>query len=141
MPKGVKVSHNSIVVNTDVIEVIGLYPTPNDVYLSYLPYAHIMETLIITVVFNHGVQVGIYNGNAGKLQEDFELLRPTAICAVPRIFQRIYDGINNKLKNLLTLIRKIFETSIKLKIKDYFEIGLLKLCYKNIFYVIHFHVK
>ena len=32
LPKGVKVSHNSIVVNTDVIEVIGLYPTPNDVY-------------------------------------------------------------------------------------------------------------
>ena len=48
-----------------------------------------METLIITVVLNHGVQVGIYNGNAGNLQEDFELLRPTAICAVPRIFQRI----------------------------------------------------
>ena len=96
LPKGVKVSHNSIVVNTDVIEVIGLYPTPNDVYLSYLPYAHIMETLIITVVFNHGVQVGIYNGNAGKLQEDFELLR------------------------------KIFETAMKIKIKDYNETGILK---------------
>ena len=126
LPKGVKVSHNSIVVNTDVIEVIGLYPTPNDVYLSYLPYAHIMETLIITVVFNHGVQVGIYNGNAGKLQEDFELLRPTAICAVPRIFQRIYDGINNKLKNESTLVKKIFETAMKIKIKDYNETGILK---------------
>ena len=126
LPKGVKVSHNSIVVNTDVIEVIGLYPTPNDVYLSYLPYAHIMETLIITVVFNHGVQVGIYNGNAGKLQEDFELLRPTAICAVPRIFQRIYDGINNKLKKESTLVKKIFETAMKIKIKDYNETGILK---------------
>ena len=78
LPKGVKVSHRNVVVNTDVIEVIGLYPTPNDVYLSYLPYAHIMETLIITVVLNHGVQVGIYNGNAANLVEDFELLRPTA---------------------------------------------------------------
>ena len=65
-----------------------------------------METLIITVVFNHGVQVGIYNGDASKLQEDFELLRPTAICAVPRIFQRIYEGINNKLKNESNLVRK-----------------------------------
>ena len=54
LPKGVKVSHNSIVVNTDLIEVIGLYPTPNDIYLSYLPYAHIMVKLIITIVFNHG---------------------------------------------------------------------------------------
>ena len=126
LPKGVKVSHNSIVVNTDVIEVIGLYPTPNDVYLSYLPYAHIMETLIITVVFNHGVQVGIYNGNAAKLQEDFELLHPTAICAVPRIFQRIYDGINSKLKNGPSLIKKIFDKAIKIKMKDYNETGILK---------------
>ena len=126
LPKGVKVSHNSIVVNTDVIEVIGLYPTPNDIYLSYLPYAHIMETLIITVVFNHGVQVGIYNGNAAKLQEDFELLHPTAICAVPRIFQKIYDGINSKLKNGPSLIKKIFDKAIKIKMKDYNETGILK---------------
>ena len=125
LPKGVKVSHNSIVVNTDVIEVIGLYPTPDDVYLSYLPYAHIMETLIITVVFNHGVQVGIYNGNAGRLVEDFEILRPTAICAVPRIFQRIYEAINNKLKHESCLIRKIFDKAMKIKIKDYNETGIL----------------
>ena len=126
LPKGVKVSHNSIVVNTDVIEVIGLYPTPNDVYLSYLPYAHIMETLIITVVFNHGVQVGIYNGNAGKLQEDFELLRPTAICAVPRIFQRIYDGINSKLNKYPSILKKIFDKALEIKIKEYNETGILK---------------
>ena len=126
LPKGVKVSHNSIVVNTDVIEVIGLYPTPNDVYLSYLPYAHIMETLIITVVFNHGVQVGIYNGNAAKLQEDFELLRPTAICAVPRIFQRIYEGINAKLKLESSFVRKLFDLGMKIKIRDYNETGILK---------------
>ena len=126
LPKGVKVSHNSIVVNTDVIEVIGLYPTPNDIYLSYLPYAHIMETLIITVVFNHGVQVGIYNGNAAKLQEDFEILHPTAICAVPRIFQRIYEGIQSKLKKEPLIVRKIFDIGMKIKIKEYNETGILK---------------
>ena len=126
LPKGVKVSHNSIVVNTDVIEVIGLYPTPNDVYLSYLPYAHIMETLIITVVFNHGVQVGIYNGNAANLREDFEILRPTAICAVPRIFQRIYEMINSQLKQEPLFIRKFFDIGMKIKIKDYNETGILK---------------
>ena len=126
LPKGVKVSHRNVVVNTDVIEVIGLYPTTNDVYLSYLPYAHIMETLIITVVLNHGVQVGIYNGNPANLVEDFELLRPTAICAVPRIFQRIYDGIQAKLAKRSYLVRKLFNQAINMKIKDYNETGILK---------------
>ena len=70
-----------------------------------------METLIITIVFNHGVQVGIYNGNAAKLEEDFELLHPTAICEVPRIFQHIYEGISNRLKMSLYLLEKylVFE--------------------------------
>ena len=124
-PKGVKVSHRNIVVNTDVIEVIGLYPTPKDVYLSYLPYAHIMETLIITVVLNHGVQVGIYNGNAANIVEDFQILKPTAICAVPRIFQRIYDTINAKLNKKPLIARKIFEKAINMKIKEYNETGIL----------------
>ena len=126
LPKGVKVSHRNVVVNTDVIEVIGLYPTHNDVYLSYLPYAHIMETLIITVVFNHGARVGIYNGDAAKLPEDFKLLKPTAICAVPRIFQRIYNVINEKLNEKPAIIRKIFNRAINIKIKDYNETGILK---------------
>ena len=104
LPKGVKVSHNSIVVNT----------------------AHIMETLIITVVFNHGVQVGIYNGNAGNLKEDFELLKPTAICAVPRIFQRIYEGINAQLNKENEIIKKIFNKALEIKLKDYNETGILK---------------
>ena len=125
LPKGVKVNHRSIAVNTDVIEVIGFYPNPSDLYYSFLPYAHIMETLIITVVFIHGAPVGIYNGNAGKMQEDLEILKPTAMCAVPRIFQRIYEGINNKLKQEPLIKRKIFEQAMKIKIKDYNETGIL----------------
>lgn len=126
LPKGVKISHKNIILNTDVIEIIGLYPTPKDVYLSYLPYAHIMETLIITVVFSRGARFGIYNGNAAKLQEDFEILRPTAICAVPRIFQRIYDGINAQLKKRSFFVRKLFEKGMEIKIKEYNETGILK---------------
>ena len=125
LPKGAKVSHRSIAVNTDVIEMIGFYPNANDLYYSFLPYAHIMETLIITVVFIHGAPVGIYNGNAGKMQEDLEILKPTAMCAVPRIFQRIYEGINNKVKQEPLIKRKIFELAMKIKIKDYNETGIL----------------
>ena len=126
LPKGVKVSHRNIAVNTDVLEIIGVYATAKDVYLSYLPYAHIMEALIITVVFNHGVPVGIYNGNAANLQEDLQILKPTAICAVPRIFQRIYDGINAKLKDRPYIVRKLFQKAMDIKIKDYNETGILK---------------
>ena len=45
---------------------------------------------------------------------------------MPRIFQRIYEGINNKLKNEPLLVRKIFDIGMKIKIKDYNQTGILK---------------
>ena len=35
-------------------------------YILYLSYTHIMETLIIIYAFIHGVPIGIYNGNASN---------------------------------------------------------------------------
>ena len=128
LPKGAKVSHRSIAVNTDVIEMIGFYPNANDLYYSFLPYAHIMETLIITYAFNHGVPIGIYNGNAELLVEDIQILKPTALCAVPKIFLRIYDAIKSKVNSLSNIKQKIFNQAIKIKMKDYMNTGL----YKNI---------
>ena len=89
-----------------------------------------METLIITYAFNHGVPIGIYNGSASKLIEDIQILKPTAICAVPRIFQRIFDAINEKVNSKPPIIRKIFKKAIDMKIKEYLETGM----YKNILF-------
>ena len=127
-PKGVMLTHKNIVVGTDVGEFIGLNATTKDLYISYLPYAHIMETFIITYAFNHGVAIGIYSGSTSKLVEDIQILKPTAICAVPRIFQRIYDAINNQVKSRSQIAQKIFQRAIEIKMKDYIETGM----YKNI---------
>ena len=129
-PKGVKLTHNNVVIGTDVGELIGLNATTKDLYISYLPYAHIMETLIITYAFNHGVPIGIYNGSASKLIEDIQILKPTALCAVPRIFQRIFDAINEKVNSKPPIIRKIFNKAIDMKIKEYQKTGM----YKNILF-------
>ena len=127
-PKGVKLTHKNIVVGTDVGELIGLNANSNDLYLSFLPYAHIMETLIITYAFNHGVPIGIYNGNTKLLVEDIQILKPTAICGVPKIFQRIYGAIQGKVDSLPWLKKRIFKQAIKIKMKDYENTGM----YKNI---------
>ena len=134
-PKGAKINHKSIILNSDVIEMLGLYPKTSDVYLSFLPYAHIMETLILGVLLSRGVQIGIYNGNAHKLLEDFQILKPTATCVVPRIFQRIYEGINAKLNQRSPIIKKIFNRAIDIKIRDYNETGSLKnILFDNLFF-------
>ena len=135
-PKGAKVSHNSIILNTDVIEMLGLYlDIETDSYLSFLPLAHIMETLIMAVLVSRGIPIGFYNGDAKKLIEDAQILHPTCMCGVPRIAQRIYDAINSNLKKMPTMIQRIFKKAIDLKINDYKEKGILtNLFWDNIIF-------
>ena len=135
-PKGAKVAHNSIILNTDVIEMLGLYlDIETDSYLSFLPLAHIMETLIMAVLVSRGIPIGFYNGDAKKLIEDAQILHPTCMCGVPRIAQRIYDAINSNLKKMPTMIQKIFKKAIDLKINDYKEKGILtNLFWDNIIF-------
>ena len=125
-PKGAKVSHNSIILNTDVIEMLGLFlKEDSDIYLSFLPLAHIMETLIMAVLVSRGIPIGFYNGNAKTLTEDAQLLHPTCMCGVPRIFQRIYDEINKTLDKKNPIVKTIFHKAMELKLKDYTEKGVL----------------
>ena len=125
-PKGAKVSHNSIILNTDVIEMLGLYlREDSDIYLSFLPLAHIMETLIMAVLVSRGIRIGFYNGDAKKLLEDAKILKPTCMCGVPRIFQRIFDGAQAKLKQMSPIIRRIFNKALDIKMRDYTEKGIL----------------
>ena len=125
-PKGAKVSHNSIILNTDVIEMLGLYlREESDIYLSFLPLAHIMETLIMAVLVSRGIPIGFYNGDAKKLMEDAQILHPTAMCGVPRIYQRVYEGIHETLKKYPEIVRKMFQKGMEIKMKDYQEKGIL----------------
>lgn len=49
LPKGAMIPHHSIMVEVDVIHSIGFYLNEDDCYLSFLPMAHIMETLIFVL--------------------------------------------------------------------------------------------
>jgi long-chain acyl-CoA synthetase len=65
---------------------------PSDVYISYLPLAHIYERANQIMGVYGGVAVGFYQGDVFKLMDDFAVLRPTIFCSVPRLYNRIYDG-------------------------------------------------
>ena len=68
--------------------------------------------MIITNEFNHGIKIGKYNESTSKILEDLQILRNTAICVVPRIFQRIYDGINSKVESKSTIVQKMFKRAM-----------------------------
>ncbi|WMV40637.1 hypothetical protein MTR67_034022 [Solanum verrucosum] len=114
-PKGVMISNNSIVtliagvkrflesVNEAVRYIFFLFAcvllTMNDVYLSYLPLAHIFDRAIEECFIRHGASIGFWRGDVKLLTEDLGELRPTVFCAVPRVLDRIYSGLQQKISS------------------------------------------
>ncbi|KAK6918229.1 AMP-dependent synthetase/ligase [Dillenia turbinata] len=110
-PKGVLISNESVI--TLITGAMHLLSSVNealsqdDVYMSYLPLAHIFDRVIEECFVFSGASIGFWRGDVKLLIEDVEELKPTIFCAVPRVLERIYSGLTAKvssggvLKNLL----------------------------------------
>lgn len=97
VPKGAMLSHAGMVASA-AGSLYGAELYPGDVYLSYLPLAHIYERMNLQALTHRGAAVGFYQGDVMKLMEDLEELRPTVFASVPRLYNRIYDRILGTVK-------------------------------------------
>nr|CAB3219799.1 long-chain-fatty-acid--CoA ligase 1 [Phallusia mammillata] len=97
-PKGVMLTHGNIVANQSGVYGTGkkefMHVDNNDVYISYLPLAHIFERLLAVQMQFVGASMGYYQGNVKLLLDDIAVLRPTCFPMVPRLVNRIYDKIH-----------------------------------------------
>ena len=80
---------------------------PEDVFLSYLPLAHIFDRVAEELFLAISARIGYWQGNAKALMDDVGALRPTIFVGVPRIFDRIYSGVTGKVP--LSLIHALSE--------------------------------
>jgi len=64
---------------------------PEDVHLSYLPLAHIMERIAFHHLLIFGMSIGFYQGDILKIKEDLAELKPKLFVTVPRLFHRFHD--------------------------------------------------
>ena len=124
-PKGAMVTTRSLTLATNVMQTIGYHLSGIDVILSFLPLAHIMEQLIFTVCLVYGTQTGFSSGNTIRLLEDLQYLKPTYFCAVPRVYEKIYKTIMDNISSKGILIKKLFDTAVNIKIKNYEKFGKL----------------
>jgi long-chain acyl-CoA synthetase len=49
-------------------------------------------------VLLYGLKMGFFNGDVQKLTEDMQILKPTIFSTVPRLLNRVYDKLVEKLK-------------------------------------------
>jgi long-chain acyl-CoA synthetase len=111
-PKGVMLSHRNILTNAHGgVTLIDVYQ--EDVFLSFLPLSHTLErTAGYYLPMMTGSEVAFCRSVA-QLGEDLQNIRPTVIIAVPRVFERVYQRIQEQMAKRPALVRWLFGLAVK----------------------------
>lgn len=118
-PKGAMLSHGNFVCNIGSMEVFDsvFSVQADDSYISYLPLAHVFERFMYLFVTGFGVKYGFFQGDVLKLREDLAVLQPTLMISVPRLYNRFYDTMQARIKELTGMKRKMAEWGVQKKLE------------------------
>ena len=109
-PKGVMLSHRNICSN--VLALAEIFPIRDETALSFLPWAHSFgQNAEMHNLINSGCAMAI-NDDLGNLLPNLAEVKPTLLFAVPRIFNRIYDGIGKQIAERPAAIQRLFERGL-----------------------------
>lgn len=80
---------------------------PSDVAVSYLPLSHIAEQMFsVHIPVTSGEQI-YFAESLAKLPDNLREVQPTLLFGVPRIWEKFYAAVNNKLKESTGVKAKI----------------------------------
>ncbi|KAF2357638.1 AMP-dependent synthetase/ligase [Trinorchestia longiramus] len=126
-PKGVILSHENLVESVLAYSIV-MKVRPNDVYIAYLPLAHVLELMGETIMLLYGVPMGYstpltMTDRSSKVKRgtkgDVSVLKPTLMPSVPLILDRIYKGILEKVAAQGRFIEALFYYGLEYKNKWY----------------------
>ncbi|VAH62235.1 unnamed protein product [Triticum turgidum subsp. durum] len=104
-PKGVLISNASIIcliAGVDrLLNSVNERLEETDVYMSYLPLAHIFDRVVEELFMFHGASIGFWRGDVKLLVEDIGTLKPTILCAVPRVLDRAKISAGGFIKSTM----------------------------------------
>jgi len=123
-PKGVVLTHKNLVATMKSL-MFMVTPVPGELYLAYLPLAHVLELLSENCMMLFGIKVGYSNPNtmtdmSTKVRKgslgDASVLQPTMMCAVPLILDRIYKNITDSVKKRGPVFERVFKFCVDYKL-------------------------
>jgi long-chain acyl-CoA synthetase len=113
MPKGVILSHGNICSNVNAIHQVFEFQ-PDDRSLAFLPWAHSFgQTCELHCLVSMGCSLAI-NDDIKNLVPNLAEVKPTVLYAVPRVFNRLYDGVNAQVAAKPGIIQWLFKRGVEI---------------------------
>ncbi|MEU8850802.1 AMP-dependent synthetase/ligase [Streptomyces sp. NPDC048564] len=95
-PKGVRLPHDNWSYMAKAIAATGLVGA-EDVQYLWLPLAHVFGKVLTSGQIEVG-HVTAVDGRVDKIIENLPVVQPTYMAAVPRIFEKVYNGVAAKAR-------------------------------------------
>ncbi|MEE1938183.1 AMP-dependent synthetase/ligase [Streptomyces sp. TRM 70361] len=95
-PKGVRLPHDAWSYMGKAIPATGLVRS-DDVQYLWLPLAHVFGKVLTAAQLEVGHATAV-DGRVDKIIENLPVVRPTYMAAVPRIFEKVYNGVAAKAR-------------------------------------------
>ena len=83
----------------------------DDRVLNFLPFAHIFEKAWAVLSVTVGARL-IVNNDPKRVQQSMRETNPTCMSAVPRFWEKVYAGVNEKIEKAGSLQKRIFKNAL-----------------------------
>lgn len=124
-PKGVMLHHSCYLTAFQIHDTRLTKMTDKDVSMNFLPMTHVFEKAWVYLCIHKGVQVCI-NLRPADIQTTIKEIRPTLMCSVPRFWEKVYAGVQEKIAETTGLKKSLMLDAIRIgKIHniDYLRVG------------------
>jgi len=91
-PKGTMLPHDAMLYEAEAIHKVQLF-TPNDIQYMFLPMAHVFAKVLESIWFQEGHIMAFWTGDMKKIVDELGEVRPTMMCSVPRIFEKVHAKV------------------------------------------------
>jgi len=116
--KGVMLSHRNILANAFAASACTQWQG-GERFLSFLPLSHMLErTAGYYMPIILGAEV-IYARSIATLGEDLQIVKPTTLISVPRIYERVYAKIQDGLKSKSSVAKFLFNSAVNVGWKKF----------------------
>lgn len=97
-PKGVSLTHGNFLAECgNVVQgASDLFLKPGGSTLLFLPVAHVFGRMVQIGAITAGLHLAHCSDPVGRLLPDLQSFKPTFVLAVPRIFEKVYNGAEAK---------------------------------------------
>jgi len=111
-PKGVMLHHSNYMEAFRIHDIRLVDMSDQDISMNFLPLTHVFEKAWTYLCIHKGVQICI-NLRPVDIQTTIKEIRPTFMCSVPRFWEKVYAGVQEKIAQETGLKKAMMLDAIK----------------------------